>query len=77
MISKESYCPCIIHIHTTMSSTFLVVFVLSNLNRCPGFRFYSFVFLECCMHGKDEKCIQHFGWNLKGGDHLEDLEGLY
>jgi hypothetical protein len=26
------------------------------------------------MYGRDEKCIQNFGWkNLKGRDHLEDL----
>jgi hypothetical protein len=25
-------------------------------------------------HGRDEKCIQNFVRNLKGRDHLEDLD---
>jgi hypothetical protein len=25
------------------------------------------------MHGRDEKCVQNSGWNLKGRDHAEDL----
>jgi hypothetical protein len=24
-------------------------------------------------HGRDEKCIQNFGWKMKGGDHSEGL----
>jgi hypothetical protein len=29
---------------------------------------------ECRMDGRDEKCIQYFGWKcLKERDHLEEL----
>jgi hypothetical protein len=27
----------------------------------------------CSMHGRDEKCIQNFGWKASEGDHLEEL----
>jgi hypothetical protein len=27
----------------------------------------------CSTHGIDEKCIQYFGWNMKGRGHAEGL----